>query len=211
MQIETIPYAGWDNCYRLANGLVELVVTGEVGPRIIRFGFLDQENEFKEFEGEVGLTGGEAWRSYGGHRLWHAPEAMPRSYVPDNSPVEVTERDGDVVFHAICNAITSLTHVPILGKIAIDLCHKEGITDSRVYLNKAYETLGSQKIEHVALTIEGKRPKFQKRAKEIRQSVANALNLSISQVGITFTSGDALTAFGKGEGLMCYSILTTVE
>ena len=25
MQIETIPYAGWDNCYRLANGLVELV------------------------------------------------------------------------------------------------------------------------------------------------------------------------------------------
>lgn len=121
------------------------------------------------------------------------------------------DSDGDVVFHAICNAITSLTHVPILGKIAIDLCHKEGITDSRVYLNKAYETLGSQKIEHVALTIEGKRPKFQKRANEIRQSVANALNLLISQVGITFTSGDALTAFGKGEGLMCYSILTTVE
>ena len=129
----------------------------------------------------------------------------------DEAPGMDADSDGDVVFHAICNAITSLTHVPILGKVAIDLCHKEGITDSRVYLDKAYETLGPQKIEHVALTIEGKRPKFQKRADDVRQSVAKALNLSVDQVGITFTSGDGLTAFGKGEGLMCFCILTTAE
>lgn len=129
----------------------------------------------------------------------------------EDAPGLDADSDGDVVFHAICNAITSLTHVPILGKVAIDLCHKEGITDSWVYLDKAYETLGAQKIEHIALTIEGKKPKFQKRADDVRQSVASALDLSIDQVGITFTSGDGLTAFGRGEGLMCYCILTTVE
>ena len=129
----------------------------------------------------------------------------------EGAPGLDADSDGDVVFHAICNAITSLTHVPILGKVAIDLCHKEGITNSRVYLDKAFETLGTQKIEHIALTIEGKRPKFQKKADEIRQSVATALNLSLDQVGITFTSGDDLTAFGKGEGLMCFCILTTVS
>ena len=121
------------------------------------------------------------------------------------------DSDGDVVFHAICNAITSLTHVPILGNMAIDLCHNQGITDSRIYLSKALETLGSQKIEHVALTIEGSRPKFQKEADQVRQNVANILDLAIDQVGITFTSGDGLTSFGKGEGLMCYCILTTTE
>jgi len=121
------------------------------------------------------------------------------------------DSDGDVVFHAICNAITTLTHVPILGRIAIDLCHKEGITDSRFYLDKALETLGPQKIEHIALTIEGQRPKFQKRSEEIRGSVAMAVGLSIDQVGITFTSGDGLTSFGKGEGLMCYCLLTTYQ
>ncbi|MDN3508674.1 MAG: 2-C-methyl-D-erythritol 2,4-cyclodiphosphate synthase [Candidatus Neptunochlamydia sp.] len=129
----------------------------------------------------------------------------------EDAPGMDADSDGDIVFHAICNAITSLTHIPILGKVAIDLCHKEGITDSRIYLDKAYETLGPQKIEHVALTIEGKRPKFQKWTDEVRQSVARALKLSIDQVGITFTSGDGLTAFGKEEGLMCYCILTTVE
>jgi hypothetical protein len=46
------------------------------------------QNLFKEFAGEMGKTGGGEWRSYGGHRLWHAPEAMPRAYFPDNSPVK---------------------------------------------------------------------------------------------------------------------------
>ncbi|MCP5505406.1 MAG: 2-C-methyl-D-erythritol 2,4-cyclodiphosphate synthase [Chlamydiales bacterium] len=129
----------------------------------------------------------------------------------EDAPGLDADSDGDVVFHAICNAITSLTHVPILGKVAIDLCHKEGITDSHVYLKEALKTLGKQTVEHVALTIEGKRPKFQKRADDIRQSVASAIHLTIDQVGITFTSGDGLTAFGRGEGLMCYALVTTKE
>lgn len=129
----------------------------------------------------------------------------------EDAPGLDADSDGDVIFHAICNAITSLTHVPILGKIAIDLCHNQGITDSRVYLDEALKTLGKQTVEHVALAIEGKRPKFQKRADEIRQSVAKAMNLSMTQVGITFTSGDDLTSFGRGEGLMCYALVTTKE
>lgn len=99
MKIEKVPYRGWQNCFRMANNLVDLIVTADVGPRVIRFGFIDQANEFKEFENEVGKTGGDEWRSYGGHRLWHAPEAMPRSYAPDNSPVELRVRDAGI--HAI--------------------------------------------------------------------------------------------------------------
>jgi 2-C-methyl-D-erythritol 2,4-cyclodiphosphate synthase len=129
----------------------------------------------------------------------------------EGAPGLDADSDGDVVFHAICNAITSLTHVPILGEIAIDLCKNQGVTDSRVFLDKALETLGDQIIEHVALTIEGKRPKFQKRANDIRRSVASVLSIHVDQVGITFTSGDDLTAFGRGEGMMCYCILTTAS
>ena len=121
------------------------------------------------------------------------------------------DSDGDVVFHAICNAITSVTHISILGGIAIDLCHKDGITDSQVYLEKALETLGRQKIEHIALALEAKRPRLQKRIPEIRQKVADVMHLAISQVGITATSGDGLTDFGLGEGIQCLCILTTVE
>lgn len=121
------------------------------------------------------------------------------------------DSDGDVVFHAICNAITSLTGVPILGGIAIDLCHKEGITDSQVYLERAVATLGAQKVVHVALTIEGKRPRMQSRIPEMCAQVASVMKIDAKQVGITVTSGDGLTDFGCGDGLQCFCILTTQE
>jgi hypothetical protein len=87
MSVERVSYGGWANCQRLSNGVVELVLTTDVGPRIIRFGFAGEENEFYQDELTLGKTGGDDWRAYGGHRLWHAPEAMPRTYWGDNWPI----------------------------------------------------------------------------------------------------------------------------
>lgn len=129
----------------------------------------------------------------------------------DHVPGFNANSDGDVVFHAICNAISSLTGVLILGAIADDLCLKDGITDSEVYLVEAMKTLGLQKVTHVALTLEGKRPKFKDRLMEMRQNIARVMQLEVSQVGITATSGEGLTDFGCGEGVQCFAILTTSE
>jgi hypothetical protein len=92
--MERIDYKGWPNCYRLSNDLVDLIVTTDVGPRIIRFGFVGEDNEFKEYEETMGLTGGDEWRIYGGHRLWHAPEDTVRTYFPDNTPVKIEQWEG---------------------------------------------------------------------------------------------------------------------
>jgi len=129
----------------------------------------------------------------------------------ENAPGLDADSDGDVVFHAICNSITSLTGVPILGGIAIDLCRKDGITDSQVYLERALQTLGKQKIVHVALSIEGKRPRFEEKIPAMRKKIAHVMRISDRQVGITATTGDGLTDFGCGDGLQCFCILSTVE
>lgn len=119
--------------------------------------------------------------------------------------------DGDVVYHAICNAITSLTHVLILGGIADELCLKDGITDSEIFLLEAMKTLGKQRITHVAVTIEAKKPKFKNRLLEMRQNIARVMGLDVSQVGITATSGEGLTDFGCGDGVQAFAIVTTEE
>ena len=126
----------------------------------------------------------------------------------EDTPGLAADSDGDVVFHAICNAITSISGVPVLGGVAIELCHKDGITDSQVYLEKALATLGNKAIEHVALSIEGKRPRLESRTLEMRQNIAKVLKISLDKVGLTSTSGDGLTDFGCGEGLQCFCILT---
>lgn len=89
--MEKINYGGWDNCYKLSNQKIELIVTGDVGPRIIRFGFIGQENMFKEYSNQIGVQSSKEWLIFGGHRLWHAPEGQPRSYFPDSEPVLVQE------------------------------------------------------------------------------------------------------------------------
>ncbi len=129
----------------------------------------------------------------------------------EDAPGFNANSDGDVVFHAICNAISSLTHVLILGGIADDLCLKDGITDSSVYLEEALKTLGNQKIVHVAVTIEGKRPKFKPFLSEMRMSIAQRLKIDIAQVGITATTGEGLTDFGCGDGVQAIAIVTTEE
>ena len=87
--IERIAYAGWPHCYRLSDGQLEAVATGDVGPRIVRLGFVNGKNVFGGLEEGLGQTGGDEWRLYVGHRFWHAPEANPRSYYPDNEPIQV--------------------------------------------------------------------------------------------------------------------------
>ncbi len=129
----------------------------------------------------------------------------------DEVPGFNANSDGDVVYHAICNAISSLTGVMILGAIADDLCEKDGITDSSAYLAEALKTLGNQKIVHVALTLECKKPRIKARVDEMRQSIATCMGLELSQVGLTATSGEGLTDFGCGDGIQCFAIVTSEE
>jgi len=86
--MEKVNFEGWPNCIRLSNREIELIITTDVGPRIIRCGFINKQNLLYVSEREKGLTWGSQWHIYGGHRLWHAPEVMPRTYSPDNYPVE---------------------------------------------------------------------------------------------------------------------------
>jgi 2-C-methyl-D-erythritol 2,4-cyclodiphosphate synthase len=116
--------------------------------------------------------------------------------------------DADVVLHAITNAISGVSCINILGKISDDLCLKQGITDSKVYLQRAIETLGSYKMVHVSISIEAKRPHLSKYIPEMRNSVGSLLGLETTHVGITATTGEGLTAFGKGEGIQAFVILT---
>jgi len=116
--------------------------------------------------------------------------------------------DADVVLHAITNAISGISCVNVLGKISDELCLRNGITDSKVYLQKALDTLTKYKIVHVSISIEALKPHFARHISAMRLSIASLLGLEIDHVGITATTGEGLTEFGKGEGIQVLAILT---
>ena len=124
----------------------------------------------------------------------------------ENSTPLSGNSDADVVLHSITNAVSGITCKNILGKVADDMC-KSGITDSEEYLKEALKYL-NEKIIHLSISIECKTPKISPKIEDMRKNIARILNITESSVGITATTGEGLTEFGKGNGISVFSIIT---
>lgn len=90
---QKVPYLNAPNNIRLSNGTVELILATDYGPRIMRYAFVGSGEDGNIFatippvKPNLHTDLGD-WFIRGGHRLWHAPEEIPRSYVPDDAPIQ---------------------------------------------------------------------------------------------------------------------------
>ncbi len=107
VNVSTVDYLRFGKCVRIANDDAEVLVTVDVGPRIISYRRMSGENLlFNDLEGKNIVTkpsimetfGKPVFELWGGHRMWATPEHMPLSYYPDNEPVAWTEIENGVVF-----------------------------------------------------------------------------------------------------------------
>jgi len=92
-------------------------VSTDVGPRVLRYGFVGGQNLFVEFKEEQGKSGEKTWFGRGGHRLWIAPETRPDTYALDNSTVKATITGNTIELKAPVEKETGLEKV-ILIKLA---------------------------------------------------------------------------------------------
>lgn len=95
--VEKVEYKGWKNNLRLSNGDAELILTLDVGPRVISYKLANGKNVFVELVDQLGKSGESEWVARGGHRLWVGPEDLTRTYAPDNSPIKYEELPGGAI------------------------------------------------------------------------------------------------------------------
>ena len=127
--------------------------------------------------------------------------------IPNHAPL-LGNSDADVILHSITNAISGITCINILGDIADNMC-KNGIKDSSMYLVKALSYVDPlYYISHLSISIECKTPKLAAYIEDIRNNISRLLNISPTCVGITATSGEELTDFGRGLGIQVFSCIT---
>ena len=124
-------------------------------------------------------------------------------------PGLLANSDGDVVLHAVTNAVSGITCVNVLGGPADALC-RTGITDSAVYLQQALAPLRGR-ISALSISVECARPRITPRIPAMRENIARLLGVVPEAVGITATSGEGLTDFGRGLGLSVFCLLTVEE
>lgn len=126
---------------------------------------------------------------------------------PDDLPLKGNS-DADVILHALTNSISSITNKNILGKISDDMCKNMGIVDSKEYVKEALKSFGKYEINHISISIECKTPKISPKIDEMKKSIAQLFGIDSEDIGITATSGEEMTAFGRGEGIQVLSIIT---
>ncbi|MDD3066216.1 MAG: 2-C-methyl-D-erythritol 4-phosphate cytidylyltransferase [Candidatus Gracilibacteria bacterium] len=116
--------------------------------------------------------------------------------------------DGDVIIHSLINALSSALGGGSISTYADSLCQK-GIKDSRKYLEKVLEKLTKENCEivNVSVALEAAKPKLEKHFPKLKNSLSKLLSISADCIGITATTGEGLTSFGRGEGIQCFVIV----
>jgi hypothetical protein len=99
--------------------------------RIVRFSLKGKDNLFAELEKEPLQTPYGKFHFRGGHRLWHAPEAMPRTYIPDGE-VQITELPDGLLLDTPTEVGTGI-HKQIEIKLARD---KASLTLTHTLINE---------------------------------------------------------------------------
>ncbi|MEK7171746.1 MAG: 2-C-methyl-D-erythritol 2,4-cyclodiphosphate synthase [Patescibacteria group bacterium] len=125
-----------------------------------------------------------------------------------NFPALEANSDGDVILHALCNAISSAIGGGSLGTYATKMCAR-GIKDSKKYLAEVLKKAAAKNlcINQCAVSIEAAKPKIDPLVPKIKKSLSSLLKISPDKIGITATSGEGLTPFGRGEAIKCQAVV----
>lgn len=135
--MKTEIYGNYGKCARFERGGTKVLVTLDLGPRIIWFGtetvnFLNEDRERNVDKGgeyfDENFGKGTKWYLYGGHRVWKSPEDL-ETYVPDNAPVEADVREYGGTF--TCRVAKGLDFT-----LDIELDEKGALTVKDIVSNK---------------------------------------------------------------------------
>lgn len=120
--------------------------------------------------------------------------------------------DGDVVLHAIFNALSQAVGKRSIGVYSDKMCG-EGIKDSREYLKLALKMVkeSGYRINNIGVMIEAKKPRIEPYVDNMKKNIAGILIITQDMIGITATSGEGLTAFGRGMGIQAFAIATVIR
>ena len=115
VSIREVKYKNFGKCLAISNDFMEVFVTLDVGPRIIKCNLKNKENMMFEelertFSQDVSSMFGDdkKWYIYGGHRVWLSPEGFPETYYPDNDKVLYSTFPGGAEFTPPVQDVTGI-------------------------------------------------------------------------------------------------------
>ena len=117
--------------------------------------------------------------------------------------------DGDVLIHAIVDAILGAMALGDIGQHfpSDDVRWKDA--DSKIFLNHASTLLMEERyrVENIDATIILQNPKLSPYILQMRKNIAEILTIELNKISIKTTTTDHLGFIGKGEGIAASAVI----
>ncbi len=120
----------------------------------------------------------------------------------------VAHSDGDVVIHALCDALLGAAALGDIGKLFPDTAAEFKGIDSKILLRRVVERLAEAgyRIGNVDCTIAMQRPKLRPHIDQMRQTLAEVMGVEAEQVSIKATTTERLGFEGREEGVSTHAV-----
>lgn len=120
----------------------------------------------------------------------------------------VAHSDGDVLIHALCDALLGAAALGDIGKHFPDTSAEFKGIDSLILLRRTVEILSESgyRIENVDTTLVMQRPKVKPYIEQMREILAQTMDISVGQVSVKATTTEHLGFVGREEGVAAYAV-----
>jgi len=121
--------------------------------------------------------------------------------------------DGDVVIHALCDALLGACALGDIGKHFPDSDPQFKSRDSRFFLKSIAKLIYDNGYELINLdcTVVCEKPKISPYISVMRENLASDLNVSLEQVSVKATTTELLGFTGRGEGVAAFAVVSLVQ
>ncbi|MBI0037087.1 MULTISPECIES: 2-C-methyl-D-erythritol 2,4-cyclodiphosphate synthase [unclassified Gilliamella] len=121
----------------------------------------------------------------------------------------VAHSDGDVVLHAITDALIGALALGDIGKLFPDTDPKYKGIDSRLLLKEVYGIIQSKgyKLINLDTTIIAQEPKMRPHVDQMRVNIAEDLQVHFDQISVKATTTEQLGFTGRKEGIACEAVV----
>jgi 2-C-methyl-D-erythritol 2,4-cyclodiphosphate synthase len=143
------------------------------------------------------------------HRLQPGGKLTLGTIVVSTDISPVAHSDGDVVLHALVDALLGAIAGGDIGELFPNTDPQWKNAPSRVFVEAAMARMnaGGYKVGNADITILAERPKLKPFKSQIRQAVAELLNVRVEQVNIKAGTNEGVDAIGRGEAIAAHAIV----
>lgn len=121
--------------------------------------------------------------------------------------------DGDVLIHALCDALLGAAGLGDIGKHFPDNSSDYAGIDSRILLRRVVELLDKSRysISNADITVVAQQPKLAPHIDKMRENLAGDLKVEVTRVNVKATTTERMGYAGRGEGIAAYAAILLEE